>query len=657
MRLYRRRFVSHFWRISTCASGMLALGLSAHGQLVNDWTNPVSARWESPSWSMGVLPAANQTVTITNAGYKAVNIDSATFSGYPDSLTVSNLMVSAPTNSLSTLLLNYAGTAAPLKVLNGCTIGPNGTLDNIESSFEVDGTNGGELLLDGGTFTQGGGLTVVNGPVSVVNNGIFTVTNANLTLGTVTIGSAPASLGTLIQNGGSIAAQHIDVSGFTLTPFDQGGYELVSGVLYAIEGTQCSVPSGFRQFGGTNYGNITVTGGYYGLYGGMAQGNVLTASSPDGSDALIDHEGGLLDMQFINITGGSNWPPQLGPWFSGGTVHCGTLNIGGNARVELRGADFFVTNNFDLHGDEFIVGDQGPLIEHVAFELWSGSLSLPSMSLGQYAYFNQMGGSNEISGGLSMLGGQYALYGGALDSTYTGVGAAATFEQGGGQHFVHGVLSITGTYGLNGANEEGGVNLVCEGLYLRGALLMTIYFNGRFFDPPATFTNTGLVNLGGTISTELPEADMGQVQLATNATIVFSPEFPAVLRFDNSSAVAWTAGALLVITNWSSSDHVFAGNDASGLSASQLQQVAFANPDGFAPGTYPAQILSSGEIVPGQRPTLAAERIPNGLVLTWPGNYQLTSATNVAGPYLPVSGASSPWTNSFSAPQQFFMLQ
>ncbi|HEV2210759.1 MAG TPA: hypothetical protein VG167_18450 [Verrucomicrobiae bacterium] len=186
---------------------------------------------------------------------------------------------------------------------------------------------------------------------------------------------------------------------------------------------------------------------------------------------------------------------------------------------------------------------------------------------------------------------------------------------------------------------------------------MSVYFNGRYFDPPATFTNTGVLDLGGTISTELPEAEAGQVELATNSTIAFSSEFPAVLRFDNSSGLAWTAGALLVITNWSSSDHVFAGNDASGLSESQLQQVVFANPNGFAPGNYAAQILSTGEIVPGQSPTLAMERIPNGLVLTWPGDYQLTSATNVAGPYLPVSGASSPWTNSISAPQQFFMLQ
>ncbi len=84
---YRGSFVADLWKLLSCASGLLALTLAAQGQLLNDWTNPASARWESASWSLGILPAANQTVSITNAGYKAVDIDSATLSGYPDSLT------------------------------------------------------------------------------------------------------------------------------------------------------------------------------------------------------------------------------------------------------------------------------------------------------------------------------------------------------------------------------------------------------------------------------------------------------------------------------------------------------------------------------------------------------------------------------------------
>ncbi|HSU57418.1 MAG TPA: hypothetical protein VLT36_25470 [Candidatus Dormibacteraeota bacterium] len=53
------------------------------------------------------------------------------------------------------------------------------------------------------------------------------------------------------------------------------------------------------------------------------------------------------------------------------------------------------------------------------------------------------------------------------------------------------------------------------------------------------------------------------------------------------------------------------------MSASQLQQIQFANPAGFAACDYSAPILSTGEIVPGaaQNPTLSAMRIPKALVL------------------------------------------
>ncbi len=619
-------------------------GSGPPAQVVNNWTNPASAHWQDPYWSLGILPASNQTVNITNDGYKAVNIDSGTVSGYGGSLTVSNLQVSAPTNALSTLLLNYAGLGTPLKVLNGCTIGTNGTIDNFSSSFEVDGSAGGQLLVDGGTFTQVGGQTVVNAPV-FARNGSLNATNANLTLGQLTVGSGAGSPdpyspdAVFTQDGGSIAAQSVDI--------EQGGrYQLISGVLYGINGTTCN-GGPFWQYGGTNYGNITTLDYYYWLRAGMVQGNVLTAANAAG----FEQDDGLLDMQFINVTGTTNWPAPGGPTFGGGIVRCGTLNIGGNGKVELRGADFFVTNNFDLHGREFVVGGQGPVIEHADVSLRGGTLHLPSMTLGPYASFSVLGGSSQISGGLSVTGGSCWVAVGTLETAYTGVGAPVTFTHSGGNHFVHGVLSITGAY----AQSSG--NVVCDGLYLRGALTMTRTYMGMPPPPVGTFTNTGLLNLGGTISTELPDVEAGQVQLATNATIAFSNGFPAVVRFANSSAVGWTPGALLVITNWSSSDHVFAGNDASGLSASQLQQIRFANPGGFAPGNYPAQLLSTGELVPAASPTLQAERRGSALVFTWTGSYRLLSATNIAGPYTPVSGATSPWTNSFTKPREFFKLQ
>jgi hypothetical protein len=46
--------------------------------------------------------------------------------------------------------------------------------------------------------------------------------------------------------------------------------------------------------------------------------------------------------------------------------------------------------------------------------------------------------------------------------------------------------------------------------------------------------------------------------------------------------------------------------------------------------------------------------VQNG-VLIWTGTYNLQTSTNVSGPYVNVSGAASPYTNSNSgSPLQFF---
>jgi len=47
----------------------------------------------------------------------------------------------------------------------------------------------------------------------------------------------------------------------------------------------------------------------------------------------------------------------------------------------------------------------------------------------------------------------------------------------------------------------------------------------------------------------------------------------------------------------------------------------------------------------------------NNMVISWSGNYQLLSSTNVAGPYTVVNGATSPYTNFFNEPQRFFILR
>jgi hypothetical protein len=100
------------------------------------------------------------------------------------------------------------------------------------------------------------------------------------------------------------------------------------------------------------------------------------------------------------------------------------------------------------------------------------------------------------------------------------------------------------------------------------------------------------------------------------------------------------------------------GSSASGLSTAQLRQIVFTNPAGFAAGTYSAQILSTGEVVPTTRASVNTTHSRTNLVLNWPAGWTLQSATNVTGPYLDVSGATSPYTNQLNAgPRRFFRLR
>jgi hypothetical protein len=52
-----------------------------------------------------------------------------------------------------------------------------------------------------------------------------------------------------------------------------------------------------------------------------------------------------------------------------------------------------------------------------------------------------------------------------------------------------------------------------------------------------------------------------------------------------------------IITIGQGQDEIYFGTDAGGLTASQLSRVHFLDPLGFAPGTYDAKLLATGELV------------------------------------------------------------
>jgi hypothetical protein len=120
----------------------------------------------------------------------------------------------------------------------------------------------------------------------------------------------------------------------------------------------------------------------------------------------------------------------------------------------------------------------------------------------------------------------------------------------------------------------------------------------------------------------------------------------------------------LIVYNWNGStngggaDQLIFGANSSALTANQVAQIRFINPGGFPSATYPARILSTGEVLPRPLPVLSMQNNRTNLVLSWSGNSILQSATNVIGPYSDVAEATSPYTvDLHQFPIQFFRLR
>jgi hypothetical protein len=262
----------------------------------------------------------------------------------------------------------------------------------------------------------------------------------------------------------------------------------------------------------------------------------------------------------------------------------------------------------------------------------------------------------------------YYLDGGNLFTSRTTVSYASyfssnTFIQNGGTHVVN-TLWINGSstfYQFHGGTINA-PNIVLSG---------DISYPPQFVvlgAPPYSITNQNITLTGGAVVIQDSAQQFGRLTIEGDAAITLAGN-AAILRFADSHANNWQGGLSwrvpqLTVNNWNGStngggtDQLSFGNNSSALTASQLAQIQFTNPAGFAPGTYPARILSTGEVVPTTAPTLGFRNDGANLVLNWPGNFVLQNATNVAGPYVDITNATSPYSFDTSQyPKRFFRLR
>ena len=157
---------------------------------INAWIKPGSGDWQDQTaWSLGVLPAPNQTIMLTNQGWKAIAIGPSTAPNFSGSLDVSSVILGGYTDSFNLLLLNYAGFEVPLTTGN-LLVGTNSGVTVLASVLSVSTNSGtGDLTIES-RFNQGASANVSAKTMHVGTSnapGVYNLTNGNLSV-TITDG-------------------------------------------------------------------------------------------------------------------------------------------------------------------------------------------------------------------------------------------------------------------------------------------------------------------------------------------------------------------------------------------------------------------------------------------------------------------------------------
>jgi hypothetical protein len=290
---------------------------------IDSWTALTDGKWESAKdWDNGLPSIPQSAVIISNANSKVVTINGYTAFKFSNSLTISNLIMSAQEDVTNTLFLDSIDNIA-LQILNGLTIGISpdypsigGTeLISTKSTLIVDGLLGGQLEDDGTMIFMGGSLITTNCSLQIA-----------------VIGFPNTSGGLLIISNSVVQARDVSI----------GTGENISGSIEVIGGTMTlsstlDVGDGFNSPGTflvANGGLLVVTNGETGMGGFSASSGIMTVSNATFLGADVFLGGGRSDGELT---------------INNGTVTLnGQLGIGdgeqGSGNVELNGGKLVVTN-------------------------------------------------------------------------------------------------------------------------------------------------------------------------------------------------------------------------------------------------------------------------------------------------------------------------
>ncbi|MBC7552724.1 MAG: VCBS repeat-containing protein, partial [Taibaiella sp.] len=578
---------------------------------------PSATAWLTASnWLPGTVPTATQRAVISGNPTAANGAIGINMSG--GAVAVGAIYDSA--RSLTSLTIGNSSPTSGTLTLNGATV--NGTsnvvLANISSTtttlFTIQnfqGTNSGQTmdLILGSSAKNiitgvGSSSTVAGNTINILSK--LTGSAPITFLGGGTWNGSTGNAGGILKLGNPANSNTGGITAGVADGTNSGILELDStGVITNTGGNDVTINNNSELF--LNAPTSTT----------FTQTNTVLNLNGNGNNASITTTAGAI------VSASSRAFTWNGP-----------INVNSDAKFSVLGSGTLtVSGNISGTGKLIKVGSTngGNLTLTGSSNSWSGGTEIGTGNIVINSASSLPGGSLTMTGLLTGLGSGLILNNSAqtitsLSSSF--VATSGTQAQVISLPSASTVLTINQsantTFGSNGtvatqtAIISGSGSVVKSGsgsLTLKGLNLFTgglTINNGEVvLNPPtgasSTWTNPFILN-GGVLSTVGITSytyTLGTLKVDNNAIINLDTVTSHSLKFDPSNAVGWTAGKVLTITNWKGAvpyagtagfkGKIFAGADATGLTASQLAQIQFVDSTGQVFG---AVIRSSGEIVP-----------------------------------------------------------
>lgn len=438
----------------------------------------------------------------------------------------------------------------------------------IQSGNALGTTAGGTVVAAGAGLQLEGGITVGNEALSLTGTS-NTASTSNVTAGLSNLSGNNTYGGPIAVNLTSGGNNNVRINSIAGNLAITGAINLTGGVLDAAATTSLVLTGSGN---GSVSGDISIVAGADDL-GLIKTGTgtwTVTGTNTYTGATRVDAGTMVVNSIPTNLGGASNTSViALGE----STTNTGTLGYTGTGETVTRG---FILNS---------TGTGGGRIEQSAT---SGNLviagnvtSVNSTGTKTFTLLGSTAATGEVTGNISNSGNSNT----AVEKTGTGKwtlsGTAKAYS---------GTTSVTGgTLNVSTALTNSAAFTVTGGTLELGA-------NNVLRDLSSVTLGTG-----GVLKTDGFDETSGALIVTGDATLNLT-SIGSVMNFGQSDGTAWTG--ILSITGWDGlaigggSDQVIFAN--AGLTTTQLDQVNFVNPTGFAPGVYNAQFVSGGnEIVPG----------------------------------------------------------